>query len=77
MNQFIQTKLRPFVNYFQNDWLILLPCLNFAYAIQPYESTGLSSSKVEFGYLPRMLFDWQARIRIKVISRNRLSHTQA
>jgi hypothetical protein len=77
MNQFIQTKLRPFVNYFQNDWSALLPYLNFAYATQPYKSTGLFSSEVELGYLPRMLFDWQARIRTKATPRNRLSHTQA
>jgi hypothetical protein len=55
----------------------LLPCLNFAYATQLYESTGLFFSEIEFGYLSRMLFDWQARIRIKAISRNRLSYTQA
>jgi hypothetical protein len=77
MNQFIQTKLRPFVNYFQNDWSALLLCLNFAYVIQPYESTSLSPSEVELGYLPRMLFDWQARTRTKAIFRDRLSHIQA
>jgi hypothetical protein len=55
----------------------LLLCLNFAYATQPHESTGLSPAEVELGYLPRMLFDWQARIRIKATSRNRLFHTQA
>jgi hypothetical protein len=76
MNQFIQTKLRPFVNYFPNDWSALLPCLNFAHATQPYESTGLSPFEVELGYLPRMLFDWQARTRIKATPRNRLFHIE-
>jgi hypothetical protein len=55
----------------------LLLCLNFAYIIQLYESTGLFLFKVELGYLPRMLFDWQARIRIKAIFRNWLFHIQA
>jgi hypothetical protein len=55
MNQFIRTKFRPFVNYFQNDWSVLLPYLDFAYATQSYKSTGLSPFEVELGYLPRML----------------------
>jgi hypothetical protein len=77
MNQFIQTKFRPFVNYFQNDWLILLLRLNFAYAVQPHKSTGLSLFEIELNYLFRILFDWQAQIRIKVIFRNRLFYIQA
>jgi hypothetical protein len=77
MNQFIQIKLRLFINYFQNDWLALLLCLNFAYAIQPYENTGLSLSKIELGYLPQMLFDWQARTRTKAIFKNWLFYIQA
>jgi hypothetical protein len=33
VNQFIQTKLRPFVNYFQDNWSKLLPCIDFAMVI--------------------------------------------
>jgi hypothetical protein len=55
----------------------LLPCLNFAHATQFHKSTGLSPFEIEFGYLSRMLFDWQARIRIKATFKNQLSHTQA
>jgi hypothetical protein len=76
MNQFIQIKFRPFVNYFQNDWSALLPCLNFAYAIQFYKSMNLSLFEVKLSYLFRMLFDWQARTRIKATFRNRLFYTQ-
>jgi hypothetical protein len=56
-NQFIQTRLRPFVNYFQDNWFNLLPCINFAMVIQPHDATGLSPAKVDLGYLPKMLFD--------------------
>jgi hypothetical protein len=55
----------------------LLLCLNFAYAIQFYKSTGLFFSEVELGYLFRMLFDWKARIQTKASPRDRLSHIQA
>jgi hypothetical protein len=63
VNQFIQTKLRPFINHFQNDWSLYLPCLDFAHATQPHDSTGLVPAQVELGYLPRMTFDWAARTR--------------
>jgi hypothetical protein len=57
VNQFIQTKLRPFVNYFQNNWSKLLPCIDFAMATQLHDAIGLYSAKVDLGYFPKMLFD--------------------
>jgi hypothetical protein len=33
VNQFIQIRLYSFVNYFQDNWFNLLPCINFAMAI--------------------------------------------
>lgn len=77
MNQFIQTKLRPFIDHFQDDWSILLPCLDFAHATQPHESTGLAPVQVELGYLPRMTFDWEARTRKKTTPAETLSSDQA
>ena len=77
MNQFIQTKLRPFINHFQNDWSTYLPCLDFAHATQPHDSTGLSPAEVDLGYLPRMTFDWRARTRSPATPRDRLSSDQA
>jgi hypothetical protein len=73
INQFIQIKLRSFINYFQDNWSDLLPCLDFATATQSYEATNLSSSEVNLGYLPRMLFNWKARSRSPAIFRDKLS----
>jgi hypothetical protein len=58
VNQIIDTRLRPYVNHFQDDWADLLPALDAAGAACPHESTGLSPSMVDYGYEPRLDFDW-------------------
>jgi transposase InsO family protein len=59
MNQYIDQRLRPFVNYYQDNWSELLPMIDYAQATVPHESTGLSPFQVEFGYEPRTSFDWK------------------
>lgn len=58
MNQFIAQPLRPFINYYQDDWPQWLPMLSLAAAVLPSDSTGLSPFFVERGFEPRMSFDW-------------------
>jgi Reverse transcriptase (RNA-dependent DNA polymerase)/RNase H-like domain found in reverse transcriptase/Integrase zinc binding domain/Integrase core domain/Chromo (CHRromatin Organisation MOdifier) domain/Retroviral aspartyl protease len=58
MNQYIDQRLRPFVNYYQDNWSELLPIIDYAQATLPHESIGLSPFQVEFGYEPRTSFDW-------------------
>ncbi|KAI9035176.1 uncharacterized protein KD926_004448 [Aspergillus affinis] len=58
VNQYLAQKLRPFVNYYQDNWSELLPVIDFAYAVLEYESTGLSPFQVKRGYEPRVSFDW-------------------
>jgi len=57
-NQYIDQRLRPFVNYYQDNWSELIHIVDFAAAALPHESTGLSSFMVEMGYEPRTSFDW-------------------
>jgi hypothetical protein len=54
----IDTRLRLFVNHFQDDWADLLPVLDTAGAACPHESTGLSPSMVDYGYELYLDFDW-------------------
>ena len=61
MNQYLDQRLRPFVNYFQDNWSDLLPSMDFAQAVLPHESTGLPPAIIEFGSLPRCHWNWQAR----------------
>ncbi|KAI9034717.1 integrase catalytic domain-containing protein, partial [Aspergillus affinis] len=58
VNQYLAQKLRPFVNYYQDNWSELLPAMDFAYAVLEHESTRLSPFQVERGYEPRVSFDW-------------------
>jgi transposase InsO family protein len=59
VNQYIDQRLRPFVNYYQDDWDELLPIVDFAQASLPHEATGQSSFRTEMAFEPRTSFDWQ------------------
>jgi transposase InsO family protein len=59
MNQYIDQRLRPFVNYYQDNWSELLPMMDYAQATLPHESTRLAPFQIEFGYEPRTSFDWK------------------
>jgi hypothetical protein len=77
VNQFIQTKLRLFVDHFQDNWSELLPCIDFVIATQSHDTTGLAPAEVDLGYLPRMIFDWEARSRSPKDLRAKLSQKEA
>ncbi len=63
INQYIQLRLRPFINHYQDNWSELIPALDLAQATVPHETTGLSPSQVELGYQPRMAYDWANRTK--------------
>ncbi|KAL1979106.1 hypothetical protein VTN96DRAFT_6844 [Rasamsonia emersonii] len=60
VNQYMAQRLRPFVSYYQDNWSELLPMVDFAAAVLPHDSTGLSPFAVDRGYEPRVSFDWTA-----------------
>jgi predicted aspartyl protease/transposase InsO family protein len=57
-NQYMQQRLRPFVNHYQDNWSELLPIIDFAGAVLVQTSTGLSPFRTDNGYEPRTSFDW-------------------
>jgi transposase InsO family protein len=77
MNQYLDQRLRPFVNHYQDNWAELLPAMDFAQAILPHESIGLSPFEVETGYQPRMSFDWEARSQQSLSEAETLSREDA
>ena len=78
MNQYIDQRLRPFVNYYQDNWSELLPIIDYAQATLPHESIGLSPFQVEFGYEPRTSFDWDRPTTDKPLTaREKLSIDEA
>jgi len=75
-NQYLDQKLRPFVNYFQDNWSELLPMMDYATATLPSDSTGFAPTQVEMGYLPRTSFDWD-RPTEPITVREKLSREEA
>jgi hypothetical protein len=52
MNQYIAQQLYPFINHFQDNWLSLLPMMDFTVAALPHASIGTSLFFAEKGYKP-------------------------
>ena len=77
LNQYIDQRLRPFINHFQDNWSDLLPAMDFAQAILPHDSTGLAPYELEFGYKPRLHFDWEHRTKKSPTPREQLTREEA
>jgi hypothetical protein len=60
MNQYLDQRLRPFVNYYQDDWSELVPMIDYAQLTLPHESIGMSPFELLYGFSPRTSFDWRA-----------------
>ena len=75
-NQYLDQRLRPFVNYFQDNWSDLLPMMDYAGATLPHSSTGFAPIELEMGYLPRTSFDWD-RLTDPQTVREKLSQEEA
>jgi len=78
MNQWIDQRLRPFVNYYQDNWSELIPIMDYAHATLPQDSTTLPPIQIELGYVPRTSFDWSRPVTDEAVSvRKRLSRDEA
>ena len=77
VNQYIDQRLRPFVNYYQDDWSDLLPIIDFAAATLPHRATGISPFYAEFGFEPRTSFDWSPPERVPSSRAMQLSQENA
>lgn len=75
VNQYIAQQLHPFVNQYHDNWLELLPMMDFAGVTLPHKSTGLSPFQVEFEYELYTFFDWQNHTE-KVVSIEKLNCAQ-
>jgi transposase InsO family protein len=76
-NQYLNQRLIPFVNHHQDDWSDLLPAMDFAQAALTHESTQISPFELEFGYRPRLHFDWEERTTEFENPRERLNRQDA
>lgn len=76
MNQYLDQRLRPFVNYYQDDWSELVPMIDYAQLTLPHESIGMSPFELLYGYSPRTSFDWRAPTSPATV-KERLSREEA
>ena len=58
MNQYLDQRLRPFVNHYQDNWSDLLPMMDHAQLTLPHDSIGMSPFELNYGYQARTSFDW-------------------
>ena len=78
MNQWIDQRLRPYVNYYQDNWSELMPMMDYAQATLPQDSTTLPPIQIELGYVPRTSFDWEQLTTEEPLSvRRKISQEEA
>jgi len=77
VNQYVDQRLRPFVNHYQDDWSDYLPAMDFAQATLKHESTGFAPYELELGFSPRLHFNWEERTREASSPTEQLTREQA
>ena len=53
MNKYITHRLRPFIQYYQDNWSDLLPAMDNAQLKLPHDSIGMSPFQLSRGYTLR------------------------
>ena len=77
LNQYIDQQLCSFVNHFQDNWSDLLPAMNFAQAILPHESTGMSPYELKLSQASRLHFNWKEQTQFSSTVREQLTREKA
>jgi hypothetical protein len=58
INKYIDQRLRPFVNYYQDNWSELLPMMDRAQNTLPHSAIGMSPYELQYGISARNSWDW-------------------
>ena len=69
----METYLRAFVNFEQNDWAKLLPIVEFAYNNAKNTSIGHTPFELNYSYHPQMLYKEDVNSRSQFKSADKLS----
>jgi len=64
INAYIDQRLRPYINHYQDNWSNYLPALDAVQANLPHDSTGLSPHKVSRGFPINLPFNWTKRTKL-------------
>jgi len=68
LNEYINQRLRSFVNHFQDNWSVALPAMDAVQASLPHDSTGVTPNEVLRGFpvIPGQTLAPFERIRVRV-----------
>ena len=72
-NSTIEPYLRVFVNWEQNNWACLLPMTEFAYINAKNASTGRTPFELNYGFYPRVFFQYNVNFCSKSRSADKLA----
>ncbi len=61
-NQYLQLRLHPFLNHFQDNWSELLPAIDFTQTVTSHSSTDLTPAMMEMGTQPHISYNWLKRV---------------
>jgi transposase InsO family protein len=76
VNQYFDQRLRPYINYYQDDWDKWVAIIDYQQASLWHETTGQSPFLTEKGYEPRTSFDWIQPVEANS-AKERLNRTDA
>jgi transposase InsO family protein len=76
VNQYFDQRLRPYINYYQDDWDKWVAIFDYQQACLWHETTGQSPFLTEKGYEPRTSFDWESPVSAST-PKERLNRTEA
>jgi transposase InsO family protein len=76
VNQYFDQRLRPYINYYQDNWDEWVAIFDYQQASLWHETTGQSPFLTEKGYEPRTSFDWETPISAES-PKERLNRTEA
>jgi transposase InsO family protein len=58
MNKYIDQRLRPFINHYQDNWSELIPLMDRVQMTLPHSSIGMTPYRLKYGLDPRTSWDW-------------------
>ena len=61
MNQYLNQRLHPFINYYQDNWSKVIPAINTAQIGLLSKSTGLQPYKVLIEFSMLIYYNWEVR----------------
>ena len=77
VNQYFNQHLRPYVNYYQNDWDKWVTIIDYQQSALWHETIEQLPFFIEKGYEPHTSLDWDSKVHPKGTLQERLNQSEA